>query len=170
MNTKILIFTVVLVFAFFGGAYFILSPIAKQELDGPVVEQEASSTPTTMVVEKVLEKKPVDKEPSKAPSPVSVTAPLVVPVNTSTDTPASPVVASGYTMVEVEAHASADSCWSVIAGNVYDLTAYIPKHPGGSGKILKICGKDGSSLFEGQHGGESKPEAILENYKIGKLQ
>jgi cytochrome b involved in lipid metabolism len=49
------------------------------------------------------------------------------------------------------------------------LTAYISRHPGGAKNILRICGKDGTSTFEGQHGGESRPERTLEGYFIGSL-
>jgi hypothetical protein len=32
-----------------------------------------------------------------------------------------------------------------------------------------ICGKDGSSAFDSQHGGEKKPEKILAGFQIGTL-
>ena len=75
-----------------------------------------------------------------------------------------------FTMAEVATHSNDKSCYSVINGNVYDLTSYIYKHKGGASKILKICGKDGTSLFEGQHGGQEKPEAMLASLKIGVLK
>jgi len=75
-----------------------------------------------------------------------------------------------YTMEELIKHNSKESCWSVIRGNVYNLTNWIDKHPGGSDKILRICGKDGTDLFVRQHGGKEKPEKILEIFKIGVLK
>ena len=75
-----------------------------------------------------------------------------------------------YTMEEVAKHNSRESCWTVIRGEVYDLTNWIDKHPGGADKILKICGKDGTDLFVRQHGGKEKPEKILESFKIGVLK
>ncbi|MCX7589986.1 MAG: cytochrome b5 domain-containing protein, partial [Patescibacteria group bacterium] len=57
----------------------------------------------------------------------------------------------------------------VIRENVYDLTSWITKHPGGEKAILNLCGKDGTSLFEKQHGGEKIPEDALAKFKIGKL-
>jgi cytochrome b involved in lipid metabolism len=75
-----------------------------------------------------------------------------------------------YTMEEVAKHNSKESCWTVIRGEVYDLTNWIDKHPGGADKILKICGKDGTNLFVKQHGGKEKPEKILENFEIGTLK
>jgi cytochrome b involved in lipid metabolism len=75
-----------------------------------------------------------------------------------------------YTMEEVAKHNSKESCWTVIRGEVYDLTNWIDKHPGGADKILKICGKDGTDLFVRQHGGKEKPEKILEGFEIGVLK
>jgi cytochrome b involved in lipid metabolism len=75
-----------------------------------------------------------------------------------------------YTMEEVAKHNSRESCWTVIRGEVYDLTNWIDKHPGGADKILKICGKDGTDLFVRQHGGKEKPEKILEGFEIGVLK
>ncbi len=75
-----------------------------------------------------------------------------------------------YTMEEVAKHNSKESCWTVIRGEVYDLTNWIDKHPGGADKILKICGKDGTDLFIKQHGGKEKPEKILEDFEIGVLK
>jgi len=76
---------------------------------------------------------------------------------------------SGYTMAEVSAHADATSCWTVINGSVYDLTAWITKHPGGKKAILGLCGKDGTQAFMGQHGGQEDPERELASFRIGAL-
>ncbi|MFA5991304.1 MAG: cytochrome b5-like heme/steroid binding domain-containing protein [Candidatus Doudnabacteria bacterium] len=75
-----------------------------------------------------------------------------------------------YTMADVQSASTPEKCWSAINGQVYDLTAWINKHPGGDKNILKICGKDGSSAFNGQHGGQSKPEGILKGFEIGILK
>ena len=75
-----------------------------------------------------------------------------------------------YTMEEVARHNSKESCWTAIRGEVYDLTNWIDKHPGGADKILKICGKDGTDLFVKQHGGKEKPEKVLGNFRIGALK
>jgi cytochrome b involved in lipid metabolism len=75
-----------------------------------------------------------------------------------------------YTMEEISKHNSKESCWTVVRGDVYDLTNWIDKHPGGADKILKICGKDGTDLFIKQHGGKEKPEKILEGFEIGALK
>jgi len=77
--------------------------------------------------------------------------------------------ASGYTMAMVKTHGSAASCWTVISGNVYDLTKWIDQHPGGSGAIKSLCGTDGTAGFLGQHEGKSKPASRLSGYLLGPL-
>lgn len=84
-----------------------------------------------------------------------------------TEATSSPAVADGIARADVAAHASRESCWSIIDGNVYDLTSWIPQHPGGEGAILKICGTDGSAAYNGKHGGASKQAAILIGFKVG---
>ncbi len=74
-----------------------------------------------------------------------------------------------YTLADVILHNSEASCWSVVNDKVYDLTAWISKHPGGSKAILSICGKDGTSAFIGQHEGDSKPEEKLTTFYVGAL-
>lgn len=74
-----------------------------------------------------------------------------------------------YTLKEVEKHSSQESCWTIIRKEIYDLTQWVSKHPGGEKAILNICGKDGTDLFEKQHGGKDKPESALLQFKIGQL-
>lgn len=78
-------------------------------------------------------------------------------------------LATGITLAQVGEHNSRSSCFSVINGNVYDLTSWIPNHPGGESKILAMCGLDASASFNRQHGGESKPARILSGFKLGSL-
>ena len=72
-----------------------------------------------------------------------------------------------YSIAEVRAHNNQSSCWTAINGSVYDVTAWISQHPGGSQAILSLCGIDGSAAFNGQHGGQARPESELATFKIG---
>ena len=74
-----------------------------------------------------------------------------------------------YTLAEVAEHKDAASCLTAIRGTVYDVTAWISKHPGGDMNILKLCGIDGTALFEGKHGGQEKPENALKGFEVGTL-
>lgn len=77
--------------------------------------------------------------------------------------------ATSYTLADVATHGNASSCWSAINGKVYNLTSWINQHPGGPQRILSICGTDGSSAFNAQHGGQSNPANELTNFYIGTL-
>lgn len=75
-----------------------------------------------------------------------------------------------YTQVQVAEKSSKSSCWTIINGDVYNITSYVPNHPGGEEEIIKICGKDGSNLFakpmEHKEGGASN---TLDKFKVGTL-
>ena len=106
--------------------------------------------------------------------PVTVTATTTSsgtkkPVVTTPTSGTTPVQTSGYTMAEVQKHNSATTCWSAINGSVYDLTSWVNSHPGGRAAILMICGKDGSPLFNSQHGGSNRVASILAKFEIGAL-
>ena len=77
---------------------------------------------------------------------------------------------TGMTMDEVASHATADDCWSVVNGTVYDLTTWIAQHPGGPSPIESMCGQDATSAFTSQHGGQRTPEKVLAGFEIGRLQ
>ncbi len=62
-----------------------------------------------------------------------------------------------------------ENCWAVVSNNVYNLTAYIAAHPGGSANITKLCGTDATSAFSNQHGQSAKPNRTLEGFIIGAL-
>jgi hypothetical protein len=91
--------------------------------------------------------------------------PAATPTATSTPT----ATTSGYTMAQVAANNSAKSCWAVIEGSVYNLTAWINSHPGGSGAIISLCGTEATSSFKGKHGNQSRPAAQLSGYLLGPL-
>jgi cytochrome b involved in lipid metabolism len=49
---------------------------------------------------------------------------------------------------EVATHNSASSCWTIIDTQVYDITSYINKHPGGREEIMRGCGTNGTAIFD----------------------
>ncbi len=74
-----------------------------------------------------------------------------------------------YTLAELATHNKPIHCLSAINGKVYDLTAWVNKHPGGDKAILSICGKDGSAAFNGQHGGQAMQANTLAGFEVGVL-
>jgi cytochrome b involved in lipid metabolism len=83
---------------------------------------------------------------------------------------AAPNTTKQITWQQVKKNNKASSCWTVINGKVYNVTRWIRQHPGGSQRILSLCGKNGSAMFSGQHAGQSAPENILKSYQIGVLR
>lgn len=141
MDTKVLLGVVALVLVL-GGGYWYMSSTAEAPAPVPIVENQM---PDGGAAGTVLEGSGEVVGPADEPR------------------------IAGYTLATVAEHATAESCWSAVNGNVYDLTKWIPLHPGGEAKIKMICGKDGSAAFTGQHGGQEKPETTLATYKIGVL-
>lgn len=52
---------------------------------------------------------------------------------------------------EVGRHRTADDCWTVLQGKVYNLTPYMQFHPGGAAILMAVAGKDGTALFNKHH-------------------
>ncbi|KAF4680890.1 hypothetical protein FOZ62_027743 [Perkinsus olseni] len=69
---------------------------------------------------------------------------------------------------EVAKHTAEDDCWVIINGKVYDVTKWLPLHPGGVAAIMAYAGKDASEQFNMIH-----PEGTLEKhgkkYLVGDL-
>lgn len=112
------------------------------------------------------------KEPVKDP----VIEKTVPKVETTTPTPLKPAPTpapsnkpTSITLEQVAMHNTRESCWSAINGVVYDLTSWIPNHPGGEKRILNLCGIDGTLSFNGKHGGSTKVMKILTGFTIGTL-
>jgi hypothetical protein len=106
--------------------------------------------------------------PAAAQTSPTPAAPVATPTPSPTPT-AEVTTQAGYTMEKVRENNSASSCWSIINGNVYDLTKWISSHPGGRSAITGICGRDGTSSFNGRHRGDGGPASVLTGYLLGPL-
>lgn len=71
-----------------------------------------------------------------------------------------------YTMEEVRQHNSAASCWLVVRGQVYDVTSFVPRHPGSANAILRHAGTDSSADFDFHSG---KAQELWRSHLIGYL-
>ncbi|KAI5285200.1 hypothetical protein KEM54_000751 [Ascosphaera aggregata] len=56
-----------------------------------------------------------------------------------------------FSATEVAKHSSRESCFVVIHDKVYDVTNFLPEHPGGAKIILKYAGKDATEAFDPVH-------------------
>ncbi|CEL02637.1 Putative Catalytic activity: [Aspergillus calidoustus] len=70
---------------------------------------------------------------------------------------------------EISNHKGPDDCWIVVDNQVWDVTDFVGKHPGGSSVILKYAGRDATKAYSEVHApGLLKAELAPEQYK-GKL-
>jgi cytochrome b involved in lipid metabolism len=73
---------------------------------------------------------------------------------------------------EIAKHKDAGDCWMAIENSVYDVSSFVPKHPG-EDAILMGCGKDATEMFNSRpNDGTSHSDRArvqLEKYKIGAL-
>lgn len=96
--------------------------------------------------------------------------------NTPTTTTTEPTVtpeptqeAGTYTSAQIATHAVESDCWASVDNNVYDLTSWVSRHPGGSKAIISLCGTDATAKFEKKHGGSNSAKAALVLLKIGTI-
>ncbi len=86
-----------------------------------------------------------------------------------------PNQAKTFTQDEVAEHATKADCWTIISGDVYDLTKFINRHPGGD-EILRACGTDATTLFnsrqtqDGQSVGSGTPHSQAAVEQLAKLK
>ena len=90
-------------------------------------------------------------------------------INSNNSTTSSTTIKNIYTLKDVSEHKNPENCWTIIDGQVYNLTSWIARHPGGDKAILSTCGIDASQAFNGQHGGKAKILKLLSTFKIGDL-
>lgn len=79
-----------------------------------------------------------------------------------------------YTVEEVAKHDSESSCWIIIDKNVYDVTAFLDKHPAPKKILKKNCGKEVSEKYMTKNGQGEKHSAKAneqrEKMKVGTLK
>jgi cytochrome b involved in lipid metabolism len=102
----------------------------------------------------VVKSNRVEAPVTTSPSPVATQSPAV----------------TSYTLADVAKHKTSTDCWTAVGGNVFDLTPFVSKHPGGVPNISKVCGVDGTALFTAQHGTNQNAQAALASLKIGILK
>lgn len=115
------------------------------------------------IVGVILLQKPVPKAtPIETPTK-SISTPLIETKNPNSDVT--------YTLADIAKHSTETDCWTAVNGNVYDVTDFIPSHPGGRA-IIQACGKDGTSLFksEREHRETNAEQTLESTYLIGSLK
>ncbi len=75
-----------------------------------------------------------------------------------------------FTLKQVAEHSVAKDCWIVINERVYDISAYIPKHPAPETVLTKYCGKNadlGWKTKDKSRAHSRSAEKLLNRYEIG---
>ncbi|KAH9257606.1 hypothetical protein BASA81_004055 [Batrachochytrium salamandrivorans] len=67
--------------------------------------------------------------------------------------PAAPAKAAGksFPLAEVQKHKTDKDCWVILHNEVYDVTKFLPDHPGGKKAIMLYAGKDATVEFDMLH-------------------
>ncbi len=73
---------------------------------------------------------------------------------------------------ELSKHNSKNDCWISYEGKVYDLTSFLPFHPGTSQAIEPFCGTSAEfeSAFSQQHGQTKLQDLFREGTYKGELE
>lgn len=74
-----------------------------------------------------------------------------------------------YSYDEVSQHKSAESCWVALYGNVYDVTSFLPSHPGGSKIILQLAGTDATEEYDPIHPPGTLEDSLPAEAKLGSF-
>jgi cytochrome b involved in lipid metabolism len=74
-----------------------------------------------------------------------------------------------FTLDEVKKHNTKKDAWTIIENKVYNISSWIPKHPGGE-IILQALGKDATQLFLTNGHPSYVKKTILPKYYIGNLK
>lgn len=69
----------------------------------------------------------------------------------------------------MQQHRTAESCWVVLYGNVYDVTNFLPEHPGGKKIILQLAGQDATEEYDPVHPEGTLEDALPAECKLGPV-
>ncbi|KAI9700627.1 MAG: hypothetical protein M1836_001994 [Candelina mexicana] len=70
---------------------------------------------------------------------------------------------------EVAKHNSRESCWVIVHGRAYDVTDFLPEHPGGPKIILKYAGKDATEEYEPIHPPDTLDKFLDQSKHLGEV-
>lgn len=100
----------------------------------------------------------------QAPRPTNSTN-TTLPQNNSISEPQ-------ISIIQLSLHHKKEDCWIGYDGKIYDITDWLPKHPGSSAAIEPYCGtsEEFEKAFEGQHGQSQVQTLIKESVYKGELK
>ncbi|XP_064404994.1 acyl-CoA 6-desaturase-like [Halichondria panicea] len=75
-----------------------------------------------------------------------------------------------FTREEVFQHRKKDDCWIILEGEVYNVTPWLKKHPGGARVVLHYGGEDATIAWTSFHNDLNQVKKYLTAFHIGTLQ
>jgi cytochrome b involved in lipid metabolism len=77
-----------------------------------------------------------------------------------------------YTLEELSKHNTTESLWMCVDNNIYDVTEFVEKHPGGKKPILNYSGTDASAKFQSIYKHLESPviDDLMKTMLIGTLK
>ncbi|MDO9598948.1 MAG: cytochrome b5 domain-containing protein [Azoarcus sp.] len=78
-----------------------------------------------------------------------------------------------WSTADVARHHTADDCWMIIDGQVYDFSAYVPEHPSNPALFIPWCGKEATEAYLTKTRGRAHSpyaDSLLLQYRIGVLR
>lgn len=107
-----------------------------------------------------------DDEKSNDSGPQTTTTQTTGTTTTPSSTPQT------ITRSELTQHSSRTDCWIAYQNKVYDITAFLPIHPGGVSTITPFCGTSSGfeNAFTNQHGTSQVRRLAREGIYKGDLQ
>ncbi|KAI9704537.1 MAG: Cytochrome b2, mitochondrial precursor [Bogoriella megaspora] len=70
---------------------------------------------------------------------------------------------------QVAEHNSRESCWVIVHGRAYDVTEFLPEHPGGPKIILKYAGKDATEEYDPIHPPDTLDKYLDKSKHLGEV-
>lgn len=76
-----------------------------------------------------------------------------------------------YSQEDLDQHSDASSCWVTRNGKVYDITQFLPDHPGGDDIVLPYAGKDVGAIMKdsAEHDHSESAYDMLEDFVVGRF-
>lgn len=90
----------------------------------------------------------------------------------TTPSPVQVPTTQSVTRAQLAEHDTQEDCWISYEDKVYDITSWLPQHPGSASAIAPYCGtaEEFEQAFTGQHGSSQARKLTNEGIYKGELQ
>lgn len=105
-------------------------------------------------------------------SSISYESPGSVTSTTKNATTSTGTTSNSISLEKLSKHNSINDCWVAYNGKVYDISSFLPVHPGSAGAISPYCGTSDefTQAFTAQHGKSQVSRLMKVGVLIGDFQ